>query len=194
MEGDSAAGFSELRFYTEVYEPFGIRHTQTWSLPVAARKQPFAFSEPVRAEMIRQFVESRREVASLAARLEHHIDKEYAELYASFVERTAWAKGLEADLNEARETIRNLQAELDSRTAWARELEQHLDGATQSAAAAYAEVEERTKWAQELDRNFQERTEWALQLNRRIEDLERELRTLRATRWNRLGRALRLSS
>ena len=189
----TAAGFSEVHFYTENYDPFGVCHKETWSLPFAARKQPFTFSPPVRADIMRQFAACRQEAAKAAASLEEHLVKEYAELYASFQERTAWAQGLDADLGEARQSISQLQAELDSRTTWALELERQLEEATQSAAAAQAEVETRTKWAQDLDRSFQERTEWAQQLNKRVEELERELKTLRAAKWSRLGRALRFT-
>jgi SAM-dependent methyltransferase len=186
------AGFADLRFYTEDYAPFGIRHTESWSLPVAARKQPFGFSEPVRAELMRQFGELRREISRLCARLEQQLGQD-AELYETLVQRTAWAHGLEDEVKADRETIQQLQTDLVSRTDWARELERQLEEAATAAAALETEVESRTKWAQDLDQQFQERTEWALQLNRRTEELERELRTLRATWWNRLGRLLRLT-
>jgi SAM-dependent methyltransferase len=38
----AAAGFTTLRVYTENYAPFGIVPAESWSLPIAARKGPFA--------------------------------------------------------------------------------------------------------------------------------------------------------
>ena len=36
----TGAGFNEIRVYGEDYPPFGIAHAESWSLPVAARKNP----------------------------------------------------------------------------------------------------------------------------------------------------------
>lgn len=186
-----AAGFMELRFYTEDYAPFGVCHTESWSLPVAARKQPFSFNASVRGDLMQQFGELRQEISRLCARLEHELGQN-AELHNALAQRTEWAHGLEDELKAEREIIQQLQAELLSRTEWARDLELQLEETTNSAAALAAEVENRTKWAQNLDAQFQERTSWALQLNHRTEELERELRTSRAAKWTRLGRLLRL--
>lgn len=185
------AGFSELRFFTEDYAPFGVCHTESWSLPVAARKQPFSFSASVRGDLMRQFGELRREISRLCARLEHELGQN-AELHNALTQRTEWAHGLEGELKAEREIVAQLQADLVSRTEWARDLERQLEEATNAAVVLQAEVESRTKWAQDLDGQFQERTAWALQLNHRAEELERDLRTLRASKWNRLGRLLRL--
>ncbi len=38
-----AAGFSSVDIYSENYAPFGIVRAESWSLPVVARKGPFAF-------------------------------------------------------------------------------------------------------------------------------------------------------
>lgn len=38
----AAAGFRTVRVYTENYPPFGIVPAESWSLPIAARKGPFA--------------------------------------------------------------------------------------------------------------------------------------------------------
>ena len=39
-----AAGFTNSKIYTEDYLPYGIVHTEAWSLPIAARKGEFSFS------------------------------------------------------------------------------------------------------------------------------------------------------
>lgn len=38
----AAAGFSSAKIYSESYKPFGIVSAESWSLPIAARKGPFA--------------------------------------------------------------------------------------------------------------------------------------------------------
>ena len=38
----AAAGFSSVKIYAENYKPFGIVPAESWSLPIAARKGPFA--------------------------------------------------------------------------------------------------------------------------------------------------------
>jgi hypothetical protein len=40
----AGAGFEDIRIYAEDYPPFGIFHAEAWSLPIAARKGPFALS------------------------------------------------------------------------------------------------------------------------------------------------------
>jgi hypothetical protein len=40
----AAAGFQDIHIYAEDYPPFGIFHAEAWSLPIAARKGPFALS------------------------------------------------------------------------------------------------------------------------------------------------------
>jgi SAM-dependent methyltransferase len=39
----AAAGFDSVKIYAENYKPFGIVPAESWSLPIAARKGPFAF-------------------------------------------------------------------------------------------------------------------------------------------------------
>lgn len=43
-DGLAAAGFSSVKIYGENYRPFGIVPAEMWSLPIAARKGPFAWS------------------------------------------------------------------------------------------------------------------------------------------------------
>jgi len=38
----AAAGFTSVKIYAENYKPFGIVPAESWSLPIAARKGPFA--------------------------------------------------------------------------------------------------------------------------------------------------------
>ena len=64
------AGFREVHFAAEQWSEFGIDHSETWSLPVAARKGKF--QAPV-AELARQFAEiasDRHEAQATLQRME----------------------------------------------------------------------------------------------------------------------------
>ena len=52
------AGFSHVQIQTEDYPEFGIFHSETWSLPIIARKMPHAFS----LDSIREVIEQWRQV------------------------------------------------------------------------------------------------------------------------------------
>jgi SAM-dependent methyltransferase len=173
----SAAGFTDLRFYSEDYAPFGIRHVESWSLPIAARKQPLRFDPNVRSELMSQFVEMRGAMRQMAATVE---------------QRTHWALSLEAELMAERRRLGEVESDFAGRTEWGRRLEQELTEALALAGSLQKEVDSRTVWAQDLDRQLEERTKWARHSSDAVERLESDLGTLRASWWNRLGRLLRL--
>jgi len=192
------AGFTHLEFYADDYAPFGIHHTESWSLPLAARKQPFELGAPLRAELLQQF----GELHHLLRRAHAEIQQQQAEIRRQQAENTAlnqdleakaeWAKALDQDIHEARSTIERLEAEVVKRTEWAQSLDRELTERTRWGTGLETEVESRTKWAQDLERLLEERTQWALQLDARGKKLESELSALRATWWNRVGRLLRV--
>ncbi len=51
----AAAGFQELRIYSDQYPPFGIARNENWSLPLAARKGQFAFGRETAGEVVTQW-------------------------------------------------------------------------------------------------------------------------------------------
>ena len=53
----AAAGFTDVRFQGEDHRAFGILHAETWSLPVAARKDEFAFSLDAARDVVREWGE-----------------------------------------------------------------------------------------------------------------------------------------
>jgi SAM-dependent methyltransferase len=173
----AVAGFTDLRFYTEDYPPFGIHQTETWSLPVAARKQPLRFDPNVRTELMQQFAELRGTLRKLSATVE---------------QRTVWAQSLEEELRGERHRRAEVETDFAQRTEWAQKLEQELAQALAWGAELQKENEARTHWAQDLDRQLQERSKWALESDTAMQRLELDLGKLRATFWNRLGRLLRL--
>src|ERR1039457_3512727 len=51
----TAAGFESVRIYSEDYPPFGIVHSESCSLPIAARKAQFAFAKEAAREIVEQY-------------------------------------------------------------------------------------------------------------------------------------------
>ncbi|HYL38507.1 MAG TPA: hypothetical protein VEV17_21505, partial [Bryobacteraceae bacterium] len=180
----TGAGFSELRFYTEDYPAFGILQLESWSLPVAARKQPLTFDRGLRAELMSHFGALREEIRKR--------DRENSELLELAEQRAVWAKGLDEELEAARQRIVELESDLATRTAWAQSLERELEQCRSWGAGLAREVESRTVWAQGLERQLQERTAWATHSEALVKRLEGDFGALRATLWNRLGRLLRV--
>jgi len=172
-----AAGFADLRFYTEDYPPFGIKQTETWSLPVAARKHPFGFESNVRTELMTQFAELRGALRTMTAIAE---------------KQTLWGESLEEELRAERQRLAEVEADFLGRTEWARKLEQELAQSLAWGSEQQRELEARTLWAQDLDRQLEERTQWALENDAKLKKMQTELAELRMAFWNRLGRLLRL--
>lgn len=54
------AGFRDIRIYSENYEPFGIVRSESWSLPIAARKGPRGISIDATRDVIEQWHRSKR--------------------------------------------------------------------------------------------------------------------------------------
>ena len=199
------AGFTGLHFYAEDYAPFGIRHAGSWSLPLAARKQPFELTPPLRTELLQQFGELHehlRRMTSKIGQLQTDLHALQAEnvrlnadnlaLYTDLVARTEWAETLDREVRDLRAAIERLQAEFEDRTSWALTLERELANCTTSNAKLETEVDGRTKWALDLQSQFEERTRWALELDNRAKQLQTELSGLRTSWWTRLGRRLGL--
>jgi hypothetical protein len=51
----AGTGFCEVRIYSEDYPPFGIVHGESWSLPIAARKAPFAMGIDAARDIVREW-------------------------------------------------------------------------------------------------------------------------------------------
>ena len=56
----AAAGFTEIRIYGEDYLPFGIANAETWSLPIAARKNPYSLRRGATREIVKQWSDLRQ--------------------------------------------------------------------------------------------------------------------------------------
>ena len=51
----AAAGFQEIRIHSDDHPPFGVVHSEAWSLPIAARRGEFAFSREVARDVLREW-------------------------------------------------------------------------------------------------------------------------------------------
>jgi SAM-dependent methyltransferase len=53
----AAAGFTEVRIFSEDFAPYGIVRSESWSLPIAARKGPFALSRDAARDVLEHWQE-----------------------------------------------------------------------------------------------------------------------------------------
>lgn len=174
-------GFAELQFYPGPAPKWGISHPGDWSLPLAARKQPFSLTRSSTAEFAGQWGASLELLRALRAqrdRLQSVADRA-VQLDADLVRRTEWAQQLDSELETARERMGDLEAEVEARTAWARNLE--------------AQLTERTQWALSLQAEVEEQARSVRHLQREADELRAQLRRLESSRAVRLGRRLRLA-
>ena len=51
----AAAGFGEVRIHSDAHSQFGIVHAEQWSLPIAARKGPFALTRENTRDVLREW-------------------------------------------------------------------------------------------------------------------------------------------
>lgn len=168
----AGVGFSSIKIYGENYRPFGIIRTENWSLPVAARKQPFSVGLPYVRELTEQWTEWLRRA--------REFETKARSLEAEFDQYVRWATTrigeLESDLKERTEWAWRLESELKERTDWALSLEKDLTEHVDLARRLQAESEERTRWAMDLQRE--------------IDELRAQLARVRGALWTKAGRAI----
>jgi hypothetical protein len=61
----AAAGFTDVRIYSEEYAPYGIVHAEACSLPIAARKGAFTFGPDATRDLVEQWRDARKELLRL---------------------------------------------------------------------------------------------------------------------------------
>jgi SAM-dependent methyltransferase len=59
----AAAGFGSVKIYAENYKPFGIVPAESWSLPIAARKGPFACNIDAMRDVMEEWRDLRARLA-----------------------------------------------------------------------------------------------------------------------------------
>ncbi len=167
------AGFSTVRIAGENHLPFGVYHNENWSLPIAARKEPFLLTPRDTAELALQFRDNRLRIQAL--------EKQLAALQGDFEKHVAWAERTHAEL----------QKELADRTEWAHRLESQLSERTEWALSLERDVKHHVEIAGKLQSELDERTKWALDLEAEVGRLRAELARLRGLLWIKAGRLLR---
>lgn len=182
----AAAGFATVQIASEDIPLFGIRHQETWSLPMAGRKGSF---KPPAREIATAYGQAVRKSAALERDLAFHQDAHQKAEHA-LAERLEWVHKLESELEARAQKIQELEREVEARTKWAQK--------------TGAELEERTQWAFALKQeketaltDFARQSSDAENARRHIQTLEKELAEARAVRadleaklWTRLGRKL----
>lgn len=163
------AGFDAAHFAGEDVPEFGVEHSETWSLPIAARKGTF---QPPAAELALQY----REACRLAARKIRDLEAIAAEYerHIAFHNESHAASIREAEVKN--EWVKRVEAAWEDRTKWALELKDEREAAI--AEFRRAEAQEAKAW------------EHAAALEKELEAARAELARLKDAGWSRLGRKL----
>jgi SAM-dependent methyltransferase len=166
----TGAGFTGVHFAAENWIEFGVEHSETWSLPIAARKGHF---QPPPGELALQYREGRRlaarkirDLEAITAEYERHISfhsLSHAQMQRDMEERIAW--------------IRKVEEQFEDRTRWAMDLKREKEEAI--AAFRHAEESEKEAW------------QAVGSLSKELEKTQAELERLKSARWTSLGRKLR---
>jgi SAM-dependent methyltransferase len=162
----ACAGFKEIRIASESLPEFGVEHTETWSLPIAARKGRFV---PPFAELALKYREARRRAESA--------ERELGILTGEYERHVAYHN---LSHQQMQEWGRKLDAELEDRNKWALNLQKERAEAIQHYEQAHKSELEAWECVQALEKELDEaraRNTW-----------------LESHRWTRLGRKLRVLS
>jgi len=168
----AGAGFGGVHIASEEVEEFGVRHGETWSLPVVGRKGRF---QPPSAEIARAYGQAVRKSASLARELEYH-QRARQNAERALAERLEWVRKVEGELEARTEWARKTESELEERTAWALSLKQEKNEALAAFERGAAEAENARKHIQALEMDLSE----ARSARARLE----------SSLWTRIGRKL----
>jgi SAM-dependent methyltransferase len=169
----ACAGFPSAHIASESIPEFGVEHSESWSLPITARKGNFL---PPISELALQFREAcrragraARDLAILTGEYERHIafhNLSHEEMKRELDTRLEWARKLEADLEE--------------RTRWALDLQEERAAALKNYDHARKSELEAWQCVNDLEKN--------------LEQARAEVARLESLRWTRLGRKLKVVS
>jgi SAM-dependent methyltransferase len=166
----TGAGFASVQIASESLPESGIEHSETWSLPVAARKGHFV---PPAPELALQY----REACRRAERAAHDLAVLSAEYDRHIAFHALSHEEMKRELESRLQWIRKVEADFEERTKWALELQKASAEAVQ--AFEHARASELEAW-------------------QCVGALEKELDQTRAAKaqiesrwWSRLGRKLR---
>jgi len=168
-----AAGFASIHIATESYPEFGVEHSETWSLPIAARKGNFA---PPRQELALQYREALRRAERAAADLEV--------LRGEYERHIAFHKLSHEEMKR----------ELDSRIAWVRKAEAELEERTKWALDSQNDIAELTKAVEHFRKSEREAWDCVAALEKELDHIRARKTELESRKWTRLGRKLKVIS
>jgi len=161
------AGFAEVHIASEDVPEFGVTHTETWSLPILARKGRFVRPS---AEVAVAY----RDACRHAAVLERELTTLRGE-YDRFIEfhKTSQAE-IERQLTERIEWVRKVERDFEERTQWSLSLEKEKNDAI--AEFHRLQGSELEAWQK------------VAALERELGEARATLAELRARVWTRVGR------
>lgn len=169
----ACAGFPSVHIASESTPDFGVEHSESWSLPIAARKGTFL---PPISELAMQYREAcrradraARDLAIVTGEYERHIafhNLSHQEMKHELDTRLEWARKLEADLEE--------------RTHWALGLQEERAAALKNYDHARKSELEAWQCVNDLEKN--------------LEQARAQVARLESLRWTRLGRKLKVVS
>ena len=131
----AGAGFGGVHVAAEDVPEFGVRHGESWSLPIVGRKGNF---RPPSAEIAEAYGHAVRKSVRIARELD---------LYRQEAERA---------LAERLEWVRKVEAELQDRTQWALALKQEKETAKADFERSAAEAENARRHIQALEKELAE--------------------------------------
>jgi SAM-dependent methyltransferase len=161
------AGFASAYFSAENQPEFGVGHTESFSLPIVARKGQFRAPG---AELAKEYLEASRLAARNIRELEI-LTGEYKR-YIAFHEDSQ--SGLERDLAERAQWVRKVDAESEELAAWAKEVERQKN----QTVADFLHLED-------VERELRQ---YVAILEKEVDRQRTALETLQRSWWTRIGR------
>jgi SAM-dependent methyltransferase len=166
-----SAGFGDVHIATESFPEYGVEHSETWSLPIAARKGNFV---PPPVELALQY----REACRRADRAEYDL----AVLSGEYEKHIAFHNA----------SHQEMKRELDSRLEWARKLEADFEERTKWALDLQKEREDAIKAFEHARKSELEAWQCVQALEKELDETRKGKADLESHQWTRLGRRLKL--
>jgi SAM-dependent methyltransferase len=163
------AGFAFVHVAAENFPEFGIEHSETWSLPIGARKGNFT---PPPCELAMQYLETYRR----AERTEHDLNILSGEYERHIAFHKSSHEEMKKELESRLQWVHKLEADFEERTKWALELQKEREDAVK--AFEHARKSEVEAW------------QCLAALEKEIDELRARKNAIESRRWTRLGRKL----
>ncbi|HEY7333528.1 MAG TPA: methyltransferase domain-containing protein [Bryobacteraceae bacterium] len=167
------AGFPCVHVASESFSEFGVTHSETWSLPIAARKGNFI---PPVSELALEY----REALRRGDRISHDLS-----ILTGEYERHIAFHNL---------SHKEMKRELDSRLDWARKIETDLEERTKWALDLQKERTDAIKNYEQARKSELEAWQCVNALEKELDETRAQKTWLESRRWTRVGRRLKMLS